>query len=162
MPRQQAEVVAKGLTTMFVHNFDALATKDYLDSRFSEFETRVAANMDKRFAIVDKQFTELRGEISGICTEMAGLRGEMLGEIGGIRTVMTGLRGEMLGEIGEVRGEMRSAIGDMRGNIGGVRGEIGELRGEIGEIRGTLKLQSWISAVLVAGIFIPILQKLVV
>ena len=31
---------------MFVHNFDALVTKDYLDTRFSEFETR----MDLRFA----------------------------------------------------------------------------------------------------------------
>ena len=27
MPRAQAEVVAKGLTTMFIHNFDALVTK---------------------------------------------------------------------------------------------------------------------------------------
>ena len=116
MPRQQAEVVAKGLTTMFVHNFDALATKDYLDSRFSEFEIRVDANMDKRFSMVDKQFTEIR-------TEMVGFRGE-------IRAEMAGLRGDM--------------------------------RGEIGEIRGALKLQSWISAVLVAGIFIPLLQKLVV
>jgi len=97
MPRQQAEVVAKGLTTMLVHNFDTLATKDYLDTRFSEFETRIDAKMDKRFAMVDKHFVEFRAE----------------------------------------------------------------MRGEISDIRATLKLQVWVSAVVVAGIFIPVLQKLV-
>ena len=28
MPREQAEVVAKGLTTMFIHNFESLVTRD--------------------------------------------------------------------------------------------------------------------------------------
>jgi hypothetical protein len=46
MPRAQAQVVAKGLTTMFIHNFDELVTKDYLHTRFSEFESK----MDLRFA----------------------------------------------------------------------------------------------------------------
>jgi hypothetical protein len=32
MPREQAEVIAQGLTAMFVHNFDSLVTKDYLDT----------------------------------------------------------------------------------------------------------------------------------
>ena len=50
MSRQQAEVVAKGLTTMPVHNFDTLVTKDYLDSRFSELETRIDAKMDRRYS----------------------------------------------------------------------------------------------------------------
>ena len=59
MPRNQAEVVAKGLTSMFIHNFDALVTKDYLDTRFNEFETRVEAKMDKRFAQVDMRFAQL-------------------------------------------------------------------------------------------------------
>ena len=53
MPRNQAEVVAKGLTSMFIHNFDALVTKDYLDTRFNEFETRVEAKMELRFAQSD-------------------------------------------------------------------------------------------------------------
>ena len=34
--REQAEVHAKAMTAMFLHNFDALVTKDYLDTRFSE------------------------------------------------------------------------------------------------------------------------------
>ena len=42
------------------HNFDAMVTKDYLESRFSEFETRVEATMDRRFSDmesrVDKRF----------------------------------------------------------------------------------------------------------
>jgi hypothetical protein len=63
MPRAQAEVVAKGLTTMFIHNFDALVTKDYLDTRFSEFESK----MDLRFAEhqsgVDLRFAELESKM---------------------------------------------------------------------------------------------------
>ena len=45
MPRSEAEAVVKVYTAMFVHNFDALVTKDYLDTRFSEFESK----MDLRF-----------------------------------------------------------------------------------------------------------------
>ena len=63
MPRAQAEVVAKGLTTMFIHNFDALVTKDYLDTRFTELETRIGANIDKRFAEVDTRFVVLEGKM---------------------------------------------------------------------------------------------------
>ena len=59
VPREQAEVHAKAMTAMFLHNFDALVTKDYLDSRFNEFETRVEAKMDKRFAQVDVRFAQL-------------------------------------------------------------------------------------------------------
>ena len=59
VPREQAEVHAKAMTAMFLHNFDALVTKDYLDSRFSEFETRVEAKMDKRFAYVDVRLARI-------------------------------------------------------------------------------------------------------
>ncbi len=67
VPREQAEVHAKAMTALFLHNFDALVTKDYLDSRFNEFETRVEAVMDKRFAdmevAVDKRCTDLESRI---------------------------------------------------------------------------------------------------
>ena len=56
VPREQAEVHAKAMTAMFLHNFDALVTKDYLDSRFNEFETRVEATMDKCVAQMDVRF----------------------------------------------------------------------------------------------------------
>ena len=51
MPRDQARVVPKGLTTMFIHNFDELVTKDYLDTRFSEFESRI----DLRFVELESK-----------------------------------------------------------------------------------------------------------
>ena len=47
MPREQAEAVAKGLTTMFIHNFDSLVAKGYLDTRFSELEVKFDADMDR-------------------------------------------------------------------------------------------------------------------
>ncbi|MEH6608865.1 MAG: hypothetical protein V7696_05820 [Halioglobus sp.] len=62
VPREQAEVHAKAMTAMFLHNFDALATKDYLDSRFNAFETRIEAKMDKRFAGVDVRFERIDGK----------------------------------------------------------------------------------------------------
>jgi hypothetical protein len=94
VPREQAEVHAQAMTAMFIHNFDALVTKDYLDTRFDAFEIGVNANMDKRFS--------------------------------------------------ESRLEMHS--------------EIGAVRKEVWELRSTLKLQSWILTVVMAGIFVPMVQ----
>jgi hypothetical protein len=56
VPREQAEVHAKTMTTMFLANLDALVTRDYLDSSFNEFEARIESCIDKRFDGVDKQF----------------------------------------------------------------------------------------------------------
>lgn len=55
------------MTAMFLHNFEglprfngyALVTKDYLDSRFNEFELRIEAKIDKRFARMDARFAEM-------------------------------------------------------------------------------------------------------
>ena len=63
VPREQAEVHAKAMTAMFLHNFDALVTKDYLESRFIEFETRVEATMDRRFMDVDKHFVDMETKL---------------------------------------------------------------------------------------------------
>ncbi len=54
------------MTTAFLHNVDALVTKDYLDSRFTEFETRVGANIDRRFAGVDVRFARIDGQFSRV------------------------------------------------------------------------------------------------
>ena len=63
VPREQAEVHAKAMTQVFVHNMDALVTRDYLDTRFTEFETRLeaklGAKMERRFAQVDARFAEM-------------------------------------------------------------------------------------------------------
>lgn len=45
LPRPQAEVIAKGLTTMFIHNFDTLVTKDYLETRLETLEYRMEAKV---------------------------------------------------------------------------------------------------------------------
>jgi hypothetical protein len=70
MPRAQAEVVAKGLTTMFIHNFDALVTKDYLETRFLEFESR----MDMRFADMESRmemrFTDMGSRTDSLFASM--------------------------------------------------------------------------------------------
>ena len=47
------------MTARFLHNFDALVTRDYLDTRFTEFETRIEATMDRRFGEVDKRFAAM-------------------------------------------------------------------------------------------------------
>jgi len=63
VPRDQAEAQAEAMKEAFVHNVDALVTRDYLDTRFTEFETRIEANMDKRFSAmeagVDKRFSSV-------------------------------------------------------------------------------------------------------
>ena len=56
MPAAQAKVVAQGLAAMYVQHFDALVTRDYLDTRFAEFEARIGREMDQRFAEVDQRF----------------------------------------------------------------------------------------------------------
>ncbi len=59
VPREQAEAQADAMKEAFVHNVDALVTRDYLDTRFSEFETRVEANMDRRFTEMEARFTAM-------------------------------------------------------------------------------------------------------
>ena len=60
------------MTAMFLHNFEglprfngyALVTKDYLDSRFNEFELRIEAKIDKRFARMDARFAEMDARLA--------------------------------------------------------------------------------------------------
>ena len=61
VPREQAEVHAKAMTAMFIHNFDALVTKDYLDTRFSEQSVR----MELLATDVDCKLELLSSEIDG-------------------------------------------------------------------------------------------------
>ena len=74
VPREQAEAQADAMKEAFVHNVDALVTRDYLDTRFTEFETRVAANMDRRFTVmeinVDKRFTAMEIKVDKRFTEV--------------------------------------------------------------------------------------------
>ena len=66
VPREQAEAQADAMKEAFVHNVEslprcigyALVTRDYLDTRFTEFETRVEANMDRRFSAMEASVAE--------------------------------------------------------------------------------------------------------
>jgi len=44
---------------MFIHNFDALVTKDYLDTRFSEFESRIDLRLTKLESKMDVRFARV-------------------------------------------------------------------------------------------------------
>ena len=116
------------MTARFLHNFDALVTTDYLDTRLTEFETRIEASMERRFTEVDKRFTEVDKRFIEVDRQFTDFGA-------GIDRRFADLRLEMYGEFGAVRGEL-------------------------GDVRGTLKLHSWMSALLIAGIFIPLLQGL--
>jgi hypothetical protein len=118
VPREQAEAQADAMQEAFVHNIDALVTRDYLDTRFTEFETRVEAHMDRRFtaieASVDKRFVEAETRMD---KHFSDFRLEMHGQISGVR-------------------------------------------GEVGELRSTQRLQSWMLALLVAGMLLPVVERL--
>jgi len=66
VPRDQAEVHARVMTTAFLHNVDALVTKDYLDARFGEFETRIEASIERRFTGIDSRFADIDGRFADI------------------------------------------------------------------------------------------------
>lgn len=73
VPREQAEVHAKAMTAMFLYNFDALVTKDYLDARldglegrFSEVDARMDSKIDKLSSEMDLRFERLDGKMSRI------------------------------------------------------------------------------------------------
>ena len=63
MTREQAEEVAKGFVEMSLHNFDALVTKDYLDTRFSEFESRIGFRFVEAENRTDGRFKDLESKI---------------------------------------------------------------------------------------------------
>ena len=64
MTREQAEEVAKGFVKMSLHNFDALVTKDYLDTRFSEFESRMGVRFVETENRTEGRFKDLESKIA--------------------------------------------------------------------------------------------------
>ena len=62
MPRAQAEVIAQGLTSMFVHNFDSLVTKDYLDARFAESDAKMGARFAESDAKMGARLERMEGK----------------------------------------------------------------------------------------------------
>jgi hypothetical protein len=76
VPEKQAETQAELMAEAFVYNMDSLVTKDYLDARFSAQGAEIDARFskleaglherftvsDQRFASIDVQFAEIKGE----------------------------------------------------------------------------------------------------
>ena len=73
VPEPQAEAQAEILAEAFLHNLDEMVTRDYLDARIAEFqtriETRLTSSFNERFAAVDnhlneidKRFVEINGK----------------------------------------------------------------------------------------------------
>jgi len=158
VPREQAEAQADAMKEAFVHNVDALVTRDYLDTRFTEFETRVEANMDKRFTAmeinVDKRFRAMEINVDRRFTAMEIKVDKQFAEVD-VR--MDKRFAEMDARMDKRFVEVDSQFADFRLEM---HGEIGEVRGEMGEMRGTLKLHSWMLALLVAGMLLPIVERL--
>ena len=75
------------MTTRFIHNFDALVTTDYLDTRLTEVELRLESKLDKRFAKfessigerfskVDAQFSKLDPRLASIDVRFERMEGK--------------------------------------------------------------------------------------
>jgi hypothetical protein len=127
VPRHQAEVHAKAMTATFLHNFDSLVTRDYLDTRFTEFETRITSVMDRRFVGVDKCFVGVDKRFAGVDKRFA----------------------ESDAKINQLFAELRLEM----------HREIAYVRGELADLKGKLNVHGWMLALLVAGIFLPMLQR---
>lgn len=71
VPRQQAEAIAKGMAALFVHNFDALVTRDDLDARFGEFAARIELILERRFTDTERRFTDMEQRFAAIDVKFA-------------------------------------------------------------------------------------------
>jgi len=106
LPISQAEVHAKAMTAMFVHNFDALVTKDYLDTRFSEQSARMdllATDVDRKLGLLsanmDRRFADMGNKLAALSTDMnnklAGLSTGMDSKISLLSTEIDGKLGKL-------------------------------------------------------------------
>ena len=84
-----------------------MATAEQTDIGRKSLEERVA-RIEGTLEQMDKRMEYFGGEISGLRTEMGGLRSEMKTEMGGLRTEMGGLRSEMERRFAKVEEEMRT------------------------------------------------------
>jgi len=115
--REQAEVHARAMTAMFLHNFDALVTKDYLDTRFSEQSARMdllatdvdrklgllSANMDRGFAYMDNKLAAFSTDMDN---KLAAFSADMDNKLAGLFTGMDSkirlLSAEIDGKLGKL------------------------------------------------------------
>ena len=158
MPRAQAEAVAKGLTTMFIHNFDSLVTKDYLDTRFTEFGTRITANMDRRFGEVDGRFVHMETSVEKRFFDLeTSIDSRFVDLETSLDSRFVDLEISMDKRFTEMGTLMDTRFANLRLEM---HGDIGKVRSEVGALRGKLNLHAWMLAMLMGGVFGPILQNM--
>ena len=91
MPRAQAEVIAQGLTSMFVHNFDSLVTKDYLDTRFSEHSVK----MDMLATKIDAKLDGMDVRLGGMDTQLDSMDAKFDAKLGLLSAEIDGKLGKL-------------------------------------------------------------------
>jgi hypothetical protein len=69
VPEKQAEMQAELMVEAFVYNMDSLVTRDYLDARFAEQETRIEARFAEQDARIDTRFAEQNLQIEARSAE---------------------------------------------------------------------------------------------
>ena len=160
MPREQAEAQAEAMKEVFVHNIDALVTRDYLDVRFNEFATRFEASMDRRFAemtgSIDKRFSEMNGSIDQRFSEMDASINQRFSEMNGS---IDQRFSEMNKSIDQRFSEMNKSI-DQRFTAVDARFSAIDVRLE--RVDGRFNLVYWMQGLTLACVVIPAIRDFLV
>lgn len=184
MPRGQAEVVAKGASAVFVHNLDALVTKDYLDARFNEFESRIALMIDRRITEFQAQYeskledlqirldgklaemevrfddklTQMEARFDGKLVEMeARFDGKLVKMETRLDSKLENMETQLNGNIDKMQFQLAEKWGKSQSRQDG---KFDHLQGQIAALQATKKLHTWILSVLVVTTLIPALSTL--
>ena len=178
VPREQAEVHARAMTATFLHNFDALVTRDYLDTRFTEFETRIEAGIDKRFVGLDKRFVGLDKGFVGLDKRFVDLEATMdrrFDEVDkrfiALETCMDKRFLEMEASMDKRFLEMETGVDKSFAKMGTfmaqqftdsrleMHGKVAGVREDLGKLTGKFNVMQWMMALLIAGVFLPMLRS---
>jgi len=69
LPRQQADVIAKGIMTMVAQQFDSLPSLEHFDAHMERIDQRfeqMEKQTNARFEQVDKQFDVIAGKLTSL------------------------------------------------------------------------------------------------
>ena len=157
VPREQAEVHAKAMTAMFLHNFDALVTKDYLDSRFDAFETRIVGEMNRRFGGVESRFAEAEASMDkrfgGVESRFAEAEASMDKRFGGVDSRF----GDVESRFAEAEAKMEQRFAEVEANMDRRFAQV-DVRFE--RMEGRFNLLYWMQGITLVCVVIPVIHRL--
>jgi hypothetical protein len=182
VPRNQAEVHAKAMTATFLHNFDSLVTRDYLDTRFTEFEARIMSVMDRRFAGVDSHFVKLETSLEQRFVAIESNIDRRFSEANAnidkrfaesdakfdkrfaesdarIDKGFAESDAKFDKDFAESDARINQLFAELRLEL---HREIASIRGELADLKSKFNVQAWMLALLIAGVFVPMLQRVFV